>query len=447
MGTQDQDPSFIRSAEPTDGPSLHSIVLERSGSGIELGSMLDRLKTAIPEEPLEIAEGASVVRSQLINRRLHDNVGAQKQYMQVITEKCRELGITIDDYKTARLLASVPEQELPSAVHEQRRAIRTSVLGPIDNQIGSSRTDFRRFFPDPETHRADLYEISYKYVEARHRLDKRRDEGRDDLTGLIDEQGYLSEVFELELNLLSLLEEERAMLVMRIDVDNFKKVNDVHGHEEGDRILKEFAQNLENAFGRSFDVIGMSSEGKGVGGRPGGDEFVAIVNDVNMHFKPNINTEDFLHFPSDLIERLNGIGNVVLFAMGNKVREAAQNVILKDGSRLSVSVGIARIHQQEAIQMLYGTNPEYTKLGFKDYNNRADQAAIWAKEWGDGVIAEWGPKLPEVPMTFERLRIKAEKKFGRDYPRIIIDDDISAMLDQQARLLLTKFEALPKKVT
>lgn len=444
MGTRDQDPKPTKPVEPTDNPSLSYLVLERTGSGIELGNTLDTLKAIIPEESLEIAEMASVVRSQLINRRLYHDVASQQHYVEIVTEKCKELGITVADYRTARLLASVPEQELPPVGHEQRRAIRVDVLGPIDSVIGKSQSDFRRFFPDPETHRADLYEISYKYVEARHRLDKRRDEGRDELTGLIDEQGYLSEVFELELNLLSLLEEQRAMLVMRIDIDNFKKVNDVYGHEEGDRILKEFSANLEAAFGRSFDVVGMSSEGKGVGGRPGGDEFVAIVNDVNMVFHPDIKAEDFAHFPDDLMEG-QGIGNEVVFLMGKKVREAGQKVILNDGSGLSVSVGIARIHQEEAVEMLYGTNPAYNKLGFKDYNNRADQAAIWAKEWGDGVIAEWGPKLPEVPMTFERLRAKAEKAFSRVHWRLKIDDELSAMLDQEARLLLTKYEALPKK--
>lgn len=439
MGIQDQDPKRLNVLQPAE--------LERRGSGIELGSMLDRLKTAIPEEALEIAEGAAVLRSQLINRRLFHDVASQQHYVEIVTEKCKELGIDVEDYRTARLLASVPEQELPPAIHEQRRVIRANVLGPIDNEIRSSQSDFRRFFPEPETHKADLYEISYKYLETRRRLDKRRDEGRDELTGLIDEHGYLSEVFEEELKLLSLLEEERVMLVMRIDIDNFKKMNDVYGHAEGDRILKEFAENLKNAFGRSFDVIGISGEGKGVGGRPGGDEFVAIVNDVNTNFHVNINDEDFAHFPKDFLERggnKRNIGNEVLFAMGNKVREAAQKVVLRDGSRLSVSVGIARIHQEEAVEMLYGTNPDYKKLGFKDYDNRADAAAIWAKEWGDGIIAEWGPKLLEVPMTIERLRIKAEKKFGRDYPTIKIDDDIIAMFEQQARLLFAKYEALPK---
>ena len=54
-----------------------------------------------------------------------------------------------------------------------------------------------------------------------------------------------------------------------IDIDHFKKVNDLYGHETGDMVLKMVAGTLvHNA--RSFDLIG----------RWGGEEFVAIIANV-----------------------------------------------------------------------------------------------------------------------------------------------------------------------
>lgn len=51
-----------------------------------------------------------------------------------------------------------------------------------------------------------------------------------------------------------------------VDVDDFKSVNDTFGHPEGDRVLKELAQFLENTM-RKEDVVA----------RLGGDEFVIFA--------------------------------------------------------------------------------------------------------------------------------------------------------------------------
>jgi diguanylate cyclase (GGDEF)-like protein len=58
--------------------------------------------------------------------------------------------------------------------------------------------------------------------------------------------------------------------VIFIDIDNFKKVNDEHGHEYGDEVLKMVAKTLQNSV-RSFDVIS----------RWGGEEYVAVI--ANVH--------------------------------------------------------------------------------------------------------------------------------------------------------------------
>jgi diguanylate cyclase len=52
-----------------------------------------------------------------------------------------------------------------------------------------------------------------------------------------------------------------------VDIDGFKKVNDVHGHLTGDELLKQFAGELRSAC-RSTDVIG----------RWGGDEFILLFD-------------------------------------------------------------------------------------------------------------------------------------------------------------------------
>lgn len=63
--------------------------------------------------------------------------------------------------------------------------------------------------------------------------------------------------------------EKSKMAVLFIDLDGFKKVNDTHGHDAGDRLLKTVAQRL-SALVREADTVA----------RIGGDEFLIILHNI-----------------------------------------------------------------------------------------------------------------------------------------------------------------------
>ena len=62
----------------------------------------------------------------------------------------------------------------------------------------------------------------------------------------------------------------RPLAVMFIDVDEFKQVNDTHGHDIGDRVLQMMAQRLQ-----------ASIRGGDTASRRGGDEFVILALDAD----------------------------------------------------------------------------------------------------------------------------------------------------------------------
>lgn len=88
----------------------------------------------------------------------------------------------------------------------------------------------------------------------------------DPLTGVLNRRGFERDAAQR----LSESEDDATGALLFIDLNDFKKINDLHGHEIGDQLLTVAAARLRKSL-RSCDIIG----------RPGGDEFVALVPDVD----------------------------------------------------------------------------------------------------------------------------------------------------------------------
>ena len=85
---------------------------------------------------------------------------------------------------------------------------------------------------------------------------------RDELTGLFNRRHFLARLDE------ELARTERGgtrLHIALIDLDHFKEVNDVHGHQVGDLVLRKFADVAQRELRRS-DVVA----------RYGGEEFIAL---------------------------------------------------------------------------------------------------------------------------------------------------------------------------
>lgn len=90
----------------------------------------------------------------------------------------------------------------------------------------------------------------------------------DTLTGLKNARAFMEEA-NLLFNLAA--RHHDAIVLAYLDLDNFKTVNDMMGHAEGDRVLQTVGHTLSSA-GRSTDIIG----------RLGGDEFAIILSNTDL---------------------------------------------------------------------------------------------------------------------------------------------------------------------
>ena len=88
----------------------------------------------------------------------------------------------------------------------------------------------------------------------------------DPLTGVLNRRGFERDAAQR----LTQSADDATGALLFIDLNGFKGINDQFGHEVGDQLLKIAAERLRKGL-RSHDIIG----------RPGGDEFVALVPDVD----------------------------------------------------------------------------------------------------------------------------------------------------------------------
>lgn len=90
----------------------------------------------------------------------------------------------------------------------------------------------------------------------------------DDLTKLLNRRQFLAS-FENEFS--QALRDDRPLSVVMIDADNFKLINDRHGHSVGDEVLRAIAERCRSIV-RQSDFLG----------RVGGEEFAAALTDTDM---------------------------------------------------------------------------------------------------------------------------------------------------------------------
>ena len=137
-----------------------------------------------------------------------------------------------------------------------------------------------------------------------------------------------------------------------VDLDNFKTLNDTHGHDKGDQLLVEVAQRLTTSV-RELDTVA----------RLGGDEFVVILGALAEN-------------PEDAVARATTIAEKIIRAVGQPYQISGHHYIT------TPSIGIAMFgYQRESIDELM---------------KQADIAMYQAKAAGRNTMRFFDPALQAI---------------------------------------------------
>jgi diguanylate cyclase (GGDEF)-like protein len=145
--------------------------------------------------------------------------------------------------------ADIPELHSSREVHRLSQALRGSIT-----QLQSANEAMERQV------RERTLQLQQANAELEHQARS------DPLTGLLNRRGF---EFQMDFAMALARRSGRPLSVLVIDVDHFKRINDQHGHDMGDAVLRTLARTFRTRL-RESDVLA----------RMGGEEFLALLPDT-----------------------------------------------------------------------------------------------------------------------------------------------------------------------
>jgi diguanylate cyclase (GGDEF)-like protein len=185
----------------------------------------------------------------------------------------------------------------------------------------------------------------------------------DFLTGL-NNHGSFKEILEQEMEKAK--KNNQPLSLALLDLDDFKKYNDLYGHIQGDQLLKTFGALIDSYASTKHYITA----------RYGGEEFVILM--------PNTKNHEAYHFV-------------------NRVRKSVNDTFM-DGvdvlpyGCLSFSAGVAELEK--------GT------YNSEELLNKADQAMYRSKAQGKNMVQIFQEELAQTPFLIEEELEKAEQKLS-----------------------------------
>lgn len=330
------------------------LLLDKLALPREFHAEVEKLKTLFSESASEseIARGVNAIADIItaMQQHMEDENRELQDFLRQLTENLREIDHNIAGAQSHHRASRDSSRKLDEAVHSQVQQIESSVdkeqdpeqlKAKIQQRVNAIREHLEQFRQNDEKNQQQI-EAQLEQLNSRiHNMESEGDQLRqrlkekhelamhDPLTGLPNRLAYEERLVQ---EYTRWKRYGKSLVLMVIDIDTFKNINDTYGHTAGDKALKLIAEQMQKNL-RSSDFLA----------RYGGEEFVVLMPETDI--------------------------NSALIAANKLREEVAKCNFHYEGAnvRITVSAGLSELREGDSGESVF---------------QRADQAMLNAKQAG-----------------------------------------------------------------
>lgn len=309
------------------------LLAEDQWVGVRLNKLRDTISRPLDIQVIEQAEHyieEIAQRQEIIRHNLNEAKTTLKLMVTSLITNIEELSDTTGEYQVkleqySQRISNTDDikelNQLLGLIVEETKQMQTSAL--------NYRRDFLAARAEVSFAQNKIDQLETKLVELGEKVHE------DHLTGILNRRG-LDTAFEREAS--RSIRHEHPLCYALLDIDNFKQLNDTHGHKVGDDALKYLVESVKDTT-RPEDIVS----------RYGGEEFVILL--------PNTKLEEAVQ----IVSRIR--------------RNLTKKFFLHENKRLLItfSAGVAQLRPEESQESVF---------------KRADEALYRAKKGGKNLILE-----------------------------------------------------------
>lgn len=255
----------------------------------QVESLKDKLSEGLSDHSVAPALTAIANLISAMRRQMEDENKELQEFLQQLGDKLKEIDQNLSGAQNSHKASMSSGRDFDAVVHAHVKDIESTVESApessllkqkIQSRLDAIRDHLEQYRDAEETRQ---HHLESQLEQLNNRIHGMEDEGenlrkrlqdkheqavRDPLTGLHNRLAYDERIIQ---EFARWKRYDQSMVLMMIDIDHFKNINDTYGHKAGDKALVLIADQIRNNL-RESDFLA----------RFGGEEFVVLMPETNI---------------------------------------------------------------------------------------------------------------------------------------------------------------------